>query len=139
MKKTEDLLPPGKIAPDLSQHDEHYRYFWSAQYDSRKDGPWVDQFDGDGKERSTSWLDWGRVVRVILRPVWDGLPILELRVNPQAGEMGLKKWQNEIEARVNGRHTVREVLGIETASGETVYVLHEQQGNRVIITTDLDV
>jgi len=66
-------------------------YRWRAIYD---DGTVVDQFDLNGKEISSSFLDAKKVKRMDLIPQQSGRQPISLEVNLNKGERFIRFWRN---------------------------------------------
>jgi hypothetical protein len=139
-------LPPGLTKPDF--RNEKFRYLWRAQYDDRRGGPWVYQLDELGLSRSVAGLDWARVVRIELVPQWEGLPTIELRVDPGNAEKAIKYWNCDLEDLPDARPLVREVVGIQKnvacrkcgeVTATKTLVFHQAYDNRVIVTANPEV
>lgn len=125
------------VSPNLDLQDPHYRYRWRAQYDSLAEGDWVDEFDSAGAPRSVGVLEWPRVVRIQLLPMWEGYPPIELRVDPAQGQKAIKHWQTDMASDGSGGQVVREVLGMQiNVAGKAIkiFLLSDPSGALVLTT-----
>jgi hypothetical protein len=131
LRKVYHAIPNAK---DFLQH----RYNWVAQYD---DGTFFPQFDRDKVERSVGKLNWERVVRLDLIPQIPGYFPVEVHVDRNKGETGIKFWQVTQEANEGKVADVREVVGLKidpailAKKHVQVFVMLSADG-RIVVTSE---